>query len=112
MSQKTKFLIPDFLFLASAKSTSRPTKSTRAEVGRPARSTNVHGRAHIDLADSRSTDPVDRPESSALWKGPGRLGGRPDRESALCIWPRSTDRWHNGLKYDRWPVDRAVDRQV
>ena len=59
-NQKDQVLIPDFLFQASAKSTSRPTKSTRAEVGRPARSTDVHRRARLDLADGRSADPVDR----------------------------------------------------
>ena len=39
---KSLSLNPSFLFQASAKSTSRPSKSTRAEVGRPARSTDVH----------------------------------------------------------------------
>ena len=37
--------------------------------------------------------------------------GRPDRESALYI-QATVDRWHNGQKSDRWPVDRAVDRQA
>ena len=65
--------------------------------------------------EGRPTDPVDRPESSALWKGPGRPSGRPDRETYslyLASVDRPVDRWHNGLKYDRWPIDRAVDRQV
>ena len=39
---------------------------------------------------------VNRPESSALWIRPHR-------------W--AVDRWHNGQKSDRWPVDRAVDWQ-
>ena len=30
------------------------------EVGRPSRSTDVHRRARLDLADGRATDPVDR----------------------------------------------------
>ena len=30
--------------------------------------------------------PVDRPESSALWKGPGRPSGRPDRET-FSLYP-------------------------
>ena len=47
--------------------------------------------------------------------GPGRPGGRPAESSALCIhatvdWP--VDRRHDGQNSDRWPVDRAVDRQV
>ena len=78
------------------RSTSQPTKSTRTEVGRPGRSTDVHRRARLFWQEGRSTDPVDRPESSALWKGPGRPGGRPDRESALCILPRSTGRSTDG----------------
>ena len=41
--------------------------------------------------------------------------GRPAESSALCSsatvdWP--VDRWLNGQNSDRWPVDRAVDRQA
>ena len=84
---------------------------TGPEVGRPVRSTDVHRRAQGFWLLGRSTDPVDRPESSAIWIWPrstrqstgrlkpkiGRLGDRP----AGC----------NGQKFDCWPVDQAVDRQ-
>ena len=79
------------------------------------RSTDVHRRARLDLAGGRSTETVDRPESSALWKGPGRPSGRPDRET-YSLYPgsvdRPVDRRHNGLKYDRWSVGKAVNRQA
>ena len=80
----------------------------KSEVGRPGSRptcTDVHAKFWLE---GQSTDPVDRPESSALWKGPGR----PDGESALCIQAtvdRPVDRWLNGQKSDRWPVDQAVD---
>ena len=89
--------------------------SDLASAGRPSRSTDVHRCARQFWQEGRSTDPVDRPESSALWKGPGRPGGRSDREQCslyLTSVDRLVDRWHNGLKYDHWPVDRAVDRQA
>ena len=83
--------------------------------GRPTRSTDVHRRACQFWQEGRPTDPVDRPESSALWKAPvDRAVDRTER-LALCILAsvdRPVDRWHNGLKYDRWPVDREVDRQA
>ena len=60
---------------------------------------------------TRSTDPVDRLESSALWKGPGRPCGRPDRETC-SLYPgsvdRPVDRWHNGLKYCNTPFPEYV----
>ena len=111
-TKKTKLLIPLLCFLASA---GRPGRSTAAW-SRP--TVTVDRRAQTCtpvLAGGRSTDPVDRPESSALWKGPGRPSGRPYRETC-SLYPglvdRPVDRWHNGLKYDRWPVDRTVDRQA
>ena len=68
--------------------------------------------------EGRSTGTVDRPESSALWKGPGRPGGRPGGEPALCIQAmvdRPVDRGSNGQKSDRWrstgPVDRGSNGQ-
>ena len=46
--------------------------------------------------------------------GPGRPAGRP-AESSCSLYPvpidRAVDRWHNGYKNDRWPVDRVVDRK-
>ena len=65
---------------------------------------------HASLAGG----PVDRPESSALWKGPGRPGGRPDRESALCIQAtvdRPVDRGSNCQKSDHWQSTGPIDRQ-
>ena len=87
----------------------------------------------VDRARSRSTDSVDRlgrptctNVHASLAGGPVDRHGRPSRELCSLERPRSTgqracslylasvdqpvDRWHNGLKYDRWPVDRAVDR--
>ena len=95
------FLFPEFCSLASA--------------GRPGRSTDVHGRARQFWQEGRSTNQVDRPESSALWKAP--VDRAADRTERLALYilasvGRPVDRWHNGLKYDRWPVDRAVDRQA
>ena len=69
--------LTQFLFQASTKSTSRMTKSTGAEVGRPDRSTDVHRLVHAART----------------------VGGRPGRstgaeKSALCIWAvgRAVDR--------------------
>ena len=99
--------------LASA---GRPDGRPQPEVGRPSRSTDVHRRARPCLAGG----PVDRPgrpsrELCSLERprSTGRSTGR--RDLLSVSWPRSTDRvdrWLNGLKYDRWPVDRAVDRQA
>ena len=99
-TKKTKFLIPisDLTWLQPVDRPGRPT------------CTDVHSQF---WQEGWSTDPVDHPESSALWKGPGRPGGRPDRETC-SLYPgsvgRPVDRWHNGLKYDRWRVGRTVDR--
>ena len=46
--------------------------------------------------------------------GPGRPPGRPAESSALCFQcpvDRPIDWWLNGHNYDRWPVDRPVDRR-
>ena len=93
--------------LAFCRSTGR---SIAAEVGRPVRSTDVHGRARqlglVGRSTGRST--VQR----ALLSGNG-----PDRpaESCCSLYPvpvdQAVDRWHNGQKIDRWPVDQAVDRK-
>ena len=89
--KKTKFSIPKFLFPGFS---GRPTGRPSSEVGRPGgrpTCTDVHNQF---WQEGRPTDPVDRPESSAL-----------------CIQTsvdRVVDWWHNGLKYDRWPVDRQV----
>ena len=66
--------------------------------------------------EGRSTGTVDRPESSALWKGPGRPGGRPDRKSAICIQAtvdRPVDRWLNVInltvgRSTGWSTDRPT----
>ena len=83
----------------------RPILCTSVHVGRPFRSTG-----------SLSGRPVGRPpESFCSLESPGRPGGRPAESSALCIHAtvdRLIDRWLNGQKSDRWPVDWAVDRQV
>ena len=73
-----------------------PCFSVLAYAGRPTRSTDVHRRARQFWQEGRPTDPVDRPDSSALWKGPGRPSGRPDRETC-SLYPGSVDR-----PVDRW----------
>ena len=71
----------------------------------------------FDLAFYRSTGMVDRCAqtcTTSLARGPVDRPGRSAESSALCIQAsvdRVVDRWHNGRNFDRWPVDRAVDRQ-
>ena len=82
-----------------------------------------------------SVDRAGRPTCTDVHASSGRRAGRSTRSTvqrallsekapvdraadrterlALCILAsvdRPVDRWHNGLKYDRWPVDRTVDR--
>ena len=72
-------------------------------------------RALLSVPEARSADrPTAAPTVRKMIVG-GRPGGRPDREPALCIQAtvdRPVDRWPNGQKSDRWPVSRAVDRQL
>ena len=60
--------------------------------------------------------PSGRPtEVNPLSGWPGRPGGRPAREPLLSgsgRVDRAVDRRLNGQKFDRWPVDRPVDRKV
>ena len=89
-------------------------RSTEAEVSLPVRSTDVHKRAQTIWLEGRSTDPVNRQRALLSGSGPGRPSGRPAESSALCFQAsvdRPVDWWHNGRKFDRWPVDRAIDRQ-
>ena len=77
----------------------------RARSRSTGRSTDVHRRARQCILEGRSTDPVDRQRASALWKCPGRPGGRPAESSALCSRvsvDRPVDRCPNGQKNDRW----------
>jgi len=68
-AKMTNILIPKLSDLASA---SRPDGRPRFEVSRPGRSTDVHRTVDANMLEGRPTDPVDRPESSAIWKCPGR----------------------------------------
>ena len=108
----TNILIPKKL--ACLASVGRPDRSTELEVGQPGRSTDVHRRARQFWQEAG------RPNRSivqrALLSGKAPADRAVDRTErlALCILAsvdRPVDRWHNGLKYDRWPVDRAIDRQ-
>ena len=76
------------------------------------RSTDVHRRARQFWQEGRSTDPVDRPESSALWKAP--VDRAADRtESLLSVsWPRSTDRSTDGSTVWNMTVGRSTGRST
>ena len=65
-------------------SAGRPGRSTELGVVRPSRSTDMHKRARHVWLEGRSTDPIDRPESSALWKAPVN---RVDRQRVLLSVP-------------------------
>ena len=108
ISQKAKFLIPIILVSGFC----RPTGlADRARI----RSTDVHKRARFVWLEGRSTDPVDRPESSALWKTP--VDRAVDRQRVLLsvFRPRSTgpfDRWLNGQISDHWASVRPAQSTV
>ena len=66
----------------------------------------MHRRARLFWQEGRSTDPVDRPESFALWNGPGRPTGRPDREQC-SLYPghgRPTGRPGGRPTAQFWPI--------
>jgi len=96
------------LDLAFCRSTGR---STATEVGRPVRSTDVH--SLFGWRAGRLTRSTAR-DLCSLDLAPVDWAVDRQRASALCIQAsadRAVDLWHNGQKSDRWPIDRAVDRQ-
>ena len=83
-------------------SAGRPSqKSVDRVVDRRARTCTAKGRS-----TTRSTT------REPLLSGNGPIDQAVDR-CVICQFTvdRPVDRWHNGQKSDRWPVDRAVDRQ-
>ena len=102
-----KFSFPKICFLASA---GRPDWSTELEVGRPSRSADVHRMCTPVWLEGQSTDPVDRRE--LLLSGKPRSTGRELCSLSSATVDRPVDRSLNGQNSDRWPVDRAIDRQA
>ena len=105
MSQKDQVFNPltDFSFQASA--VDRPVDRVLKSVDRA-----VDRRAQT-CTPVLAGGPVDRPDRPSRelcsLESPGRPTGRPDRDQCslyLTSVDRPVDRWHNGLKYDRWPV--------
>ena len=99
--QNDQVLNPSFLFSGFSQSTGR---STALEVGRPDRSTDVHGCARLCALEGRSTETVDRQRAFALWKTRSTERST-DRETVLCSrgsvdW--AVDRSPNGRISDRW----------
>ena len=93
----------------------RPRRSTARELvlsGKPRsteRSTDVHRRARQFWQEAGR--PTRSTVQRALLSGKAPIDRAVDRteSTALCILAtvdRPVDRWLNGLKYDRWPVDR------
>ena len=54
------------------------------------------------LAGGRPTETVDRPESTALWKGPGRPTGQ--RDLLSVSWPRSAAGRPMAQRSEIWPL--------
>ena len=98
MSQKDQVLNP-FTVLSWLQPVDR--------TGRPT-CTDVHA-----SSGRRASRPTRSTVQRALLSGKAPGGRAADRTErlALCILARSTV-GTNSLKYDRWPVDRAVDRQA
>ena len=87
-------------------SAGRQDRSTVAEVGRP----TCTGRARSPGWEAGRPGRSTAREFLLSGNGPGR----PVDCSALCFQfsvDRSVDRWINGHNYDRWPVDRPVNRK-
>ena len=102
LNQKDYLQIPVFLQFRLQRPTGR---STGSEVGRPSRSTDVHGRARLDWQvvgrPVRSTGP----ESSALWKvRPTVPVDRQRVHSLLQLLgrPGRSTGGSNGRIFDRW----------
>ena len=97
-------------------------RSTGPRVGRPDRSTDVHKDVHTDQplgpvdrlqVPHSQVGAVDRTVDRKAWHG--RPSGRLAKEQLLSGLARSTGRSTGRLNYhifDRWPVDRPVDRKV
>ena len=82
------------------------SQSIETEVGRPVRSTDVHKCAQPLWLVGRSTDPVDHPESCALWIWPRSTRRSTGRSKPRHGRPGGRPTGCNGQKFDRWPVDR------
>ena len=97
-------------------------RSTAAEVGRPGGRPMCTERAQQFWLEGRSTGRstamapidwlVDCQESYALWIWPWPTGRLTSRSKPRHGRPGGRPTGCNSQKYDRWPVDRPIDRQV